>query len=74
MESPAAVRSKSSNGPELTPTLSFIEKFLTYRKKVWLQLGLKGGVAAWELKCLWLILFRDWWAQAAPEIESGNGI
>lgn len=46
MESPAAVQSKSSNRPELAPTVSFIEKFLTYRKKVWLQLGLRGGVAA----------------------------
>lgn len=74
MESPAAVRSKSSNRTELAPTVSFIEKFRTYRKKVWLQPGLRGGVAARELKSLWLILFGDWWAQAAPEIESGNGI
>lgn len=44
MESPAAVRSKSSNRPELAPTVSFIEKFPAYRKIVWLQL--RGGVAA----------------------------
>lgn len=34
MESPAAVQSKSSNQPELAPTVSFIEKFFLQEESV----------------------------------------